>query len=430
MYSVVLLAVSAIPNQGCGPHVGGYPPVSSHYWQGWQPPCIVLPPMMAWALEAEEKAKKDKEESDKKFKEVDKKLKATDQRLLKVEKALKKIGPAFKDLQKSTEERIKDLHKNTDERIKDLHKSTDERIKDLDQRQDKRFKALETKQEDRLKALDTRWEERFRTQEERARALELKLLEDRVLQGLKKLEDRMAEAERAKVLEGKIDDKMRQGLEPLAKGLRALAEQIRQVEASAGQNVVRNLEQKLEVLELRLKGKVDVFDERLKGVDKLAEQIRKVETDRQGIDKLEERIRKLESENQDLKKLQERLQKLEKEKKKKAPKMEEAVVASLTRPLLTAAPGKALLVIHLPADAVLYVEGRRAETSNQTVRYIQTPALEEGAGYFYVVRVDVVRNGKTVSETQRVHFRAGQEIRVSFEHLKGPEAHYRTVSAP
>jgi uncharacterized protein (TIGR03000 family) len=72
----------------------------------------------------------------------------------------------------------------------------------------------------------------------------------------------------------------------------------------------------------------------------------------------------------------------------------------------------ARLVVDLPADARLYINGGLYPT-----RTFRTPALESGKPYHYVVRAEIVRDGRTESETRYVGVTAGDEITVSFQNL-------------
>ncbi len=52
------------------------------------------------------------------------------------------------------------------------------------------------------------------------------------------------------------------------------------------------------------------------------------------------------------------------------------------------------------------------------VRTFSTPSLEPGQAYYYIVRAEVVVDGKPVTETRRVIVRAGQTIRADFKDLE------------
>jgi uncharacterized protein (TIGR03000 family) len=80
------------------------------------------------------------------------------------------------------------------------------------------------------------------------------------------------------------------------------------------------------------------------------------------------------------------------------------------------APDRARVIVQLPADARLYVDDQpiRATSENQA---FNTPRLERGQTYYYEVRAEAVRGGKTVVESKRVLVRAGQAVTVSFPKL-------------
>lgn len=78
---------------------------------------------------------------------------------------------------------------------------------------------------------------------------------------------------------------------------------------------------------------------------------------------------------------------------------------------LNAAPAKVLVT--LPVDASLTIDGQ-ATTSTGATREFVSPALENGKAYVYTIKVDVSRDGKTVSESKTVYVRAGETSEVSF----------------
>jgi uncharacterized protein (TIGR03000 family) len=90
-----------------------------------------------------------------------------------------------------------------------------------------------------------------------------------------------------------------------------------------------------------------------------------------------------------------------------APKPEEKKVS---------AANAAKLIIDLPADAKLFVDDQLMKTTSAH-RVFNTPTLESGQTYFYILRAEVVRDGKSQSESKRVIVRAGEEIRAAFPEL-------------
>jgi uncharacterized protein (TIGR03000 family) len=80
-------------------------------------------------------------------------------------------------------------------------------------------------------------------------------------------------------------------------------------------------------------------------------------------------------------------------------------------------PSRAKLVVELPTDAKLYIDDLPMKTTSG-VRAFNTPTLEPGQTYYYMVRAEVVRDGKPVTETRRVLVRAGQTARASFKDME------------
>jgi uncharacterized protein (TIGR03000 family) len=79
----------------------------------------------------------------------------------------------------------------------------------------------------------------------------------------------------------------------------------------------------------------------------------------------------------------------------------------------SAQPDRARLIVEVPADAKLYIDEQLMK-STAAVRSFSTPTLEVGQSYYYDVRVEVVRDGKTYEGSRRVVVRAGEQIRASF----------------
>lgn len=77
-------------------------------------------------------------------------------------------------------------------------------------------------------------------------------------------------------------------------------------------------------------------------------------------------------------------------------------------------PAPATIVVSLPADAKLFVDDA-VTTSTTATRAFASPALEQGKDYFYTLKAEVVRDGKTYSASRRVAVRAGEETAVTLE---------------
>jgi uncharacterized protein (TIGR03000 family) len=89
--------------------------------------------------------------------------------------------------------------------------------------------------------------------------------------------------------------------------------------------------------------------------------------------------------------------------------------ATLTYPSAApswAGPAPAGLVVRLPADARLTIDGDPTRSTGPTRRYV-SPPLEPGTAFHYNLKAEVVRDGKKLTATRRVVVRAGQETDVT-----------------
>jgi uncharacterized protein (TIGR03000 family) len=78
----------------------------------------------------------------------------------------------------------------------------------------------------------------------------------------------------------------------------------------------------------------------------------------------------------------------------------------------TEGPAAATIVVELPADATLTVDGA-VTTSTSNVRVLVSPELPLGKEFQYTLTAQVVRDGKPLQVEQTVAVRAGEESRVS-----------------
>jgi uncharacterized protein (TIGR03000 family) len=83
----------------------------------------------------------------------------------------------------------------------------------------------------------------------------------------------------------------------------------------------------------------------------------------------------------------------------------------------TMVPTRAKLLVELPTNAKLFVDDRpvRAAAGRLT---LHTSPLEPGKDYFYMVRIEMMRDGHPLSETHRINVRAGQVVRAEFKDLE------------
>ena len=81
-----------------------------------------------------------------------------------------------------------------------------------------------------------------------------------------------------------------------------------------------------------------------------------------------------------------------------------------------AAPDRAKLVVELPVDAKLFIDDQLMKTPSEK-RVFNTPTLDPKQSYYYVLRVEVMRDGKPITETKRVVVKAGEVIRSDFNSM-------------
>jgi uncharacterized protein (TIGR03000 family) len=74
-------------------------------------------------------------------------------------------------------------------------------------------------------------------------------------------------------------------------------------------------------------------------------------------------------------------------------------------------PAPAMLVVNLPADARLTVDGESTR-STSTRRTFTSPPLVPGKSYSYTLRAEFTKNGETLTVTKRVPVRTGAVIPV------------------
>jgi uncharacterized protein (TIGR03000 family) len=90
-------------------------------------------------------------------------------------------------------------------------------------------------------------------------------------------------------------------------------------------------------------------------------------------------------------------------------------------PKKTAVSAPATIVVNLPADARLIVDGAQT-TSTSDRRTLVTPELAFGATYVYTFQAEIVREGRTMAQTQQVSVRGGDVSTVRFDFSTQPVA--------
>lgn len=78
---------------------------------------------------------------------------------------------------------------------------------------------------------------------------------------------------------------------------------------------------------------------------------------------------------------------------------------------------RAVITVKLPPGATLYVDDRKSN-SNEPVRQFTTPPLPNGREFAYVMKAEVIRDGRPESVMQKVSFKAGDQLTVDFTSAK------------
>jgi uncharacterized protein (TIGR03000 family) len=81
----------------------------------------------------------------------------------------------------------------------------------------------------------------------------------------------------------------------------------------------------------------------------------------------------------------------------------------------------AKVTVMLPSDAKLYVDGVECPLTS-TPRTFETPKLDPGRQYYYTVKAEVVRGGRTQADSRRVIVEAGRTATVDFQDLGAVQA--------
>jgi uncharacterized protein (TIGR03000 family) len=86
---------------------------------------------------------------------------------------------------------------------------------------------------------------------------------------------------------------------------------------------------------------------------------------------------------------------------------------------LVTGPTPATIVVSLPADAKLSIDGY-VSTQTSSQRVLVTPPLQPGQEFSYTLVAESNSNGQTVSQQQVISVRAGHQTPVSFNFNAAP----------
>jgi uncharacterized protein (TIGR03000 family) len=74
---------------------------------------------------------------------------------------------------------------------------------------------------------------------------------------------------------------------------------------------------------------------------------------------------------------------------------------------------RATITVKLPPGAVLYVDDKKSPSS-EPVRQFTTPPIPTGKEFAYNMKAEVMRDGRPEMITQKVSFKAGDQLTVDF----------------
>lgn len=308
--------------------------------------------------------------------------------LLSLEKRVCKHEKATQDGFKAVDCKFKEV----DDHLKALEKKQKKIVKKLDER----IKPLEEKSkttEEGLKALAKKIEDDAREAEIKGLNEKLKKLEEN--EKLKQFEDKFSAADRLKALENKLL-------------------QTEGTDRKRDEALIQFIDQKLDRLQSGLKRDVEGIQDQLKRVDS------QLRDEKDGRLRLEDRLKRIEqtppppppppAPKEPLREPRE----VKPEVKEGAVRaLPEIKLANLNRAAAVPA-NKAVIVVKLPADARLYLNGQLTQATGATRTFV-TPAIETGTSFTYTVRVEWVKNAELVAQTRQVVFQAGQQVNVRFD---------------
>jgi uncharacterized protein (TIGR03000 family) len=85
---------------------------------------------------------------------------------------------------------------------------------------------------------------------------------------------------------------------------------------------------------------------------------------------------------------------------------------------LAQGPASAMIVVEVPADALLYFDGQPTKSTGM-MRSFVTPPLAPGKDHAYQLKATVMRDGQVRTQMRAITVRAGQTTRVAFNALAG-----------
>ncbi len=74
---------------------------------------------------------------------------------------------------------------------------------------------------------------------------------------------------------------------------------------------------------------------------------------------------------------------------------------------------QATVVVELPADATMMIDNYVSDLTSDTRTFV-TPDLIPDKDYYYTIKAEVIRDGRKVTQSQKIFVRAGRTTRIEF----------------
>jgi uncharacterized protein (TIGR03000 family) len=82
---------------------------------------------------------------------------------------------------------------------------------------------------------------------------------------------------------------------------------------------------------------------------------------------------------------------------------------------------QATVVVELPADATMIIDDYVSDLTSDTRMFV-TPDLVPERDYYYTIKAEVMRDGRKVTQSQKIFVRAGRTTRVEFGEMAASAA--------
>lgn len=327
------------------------------------PPAVPCVPVFGGVLVGEDTDRID--DLDKTLNELRKVIKSLSHRLGRMEERMDRSETQFKSRLDASEKAITQATIGQEE----LHEM---------------IEAFEAKLAERIKLL--------------SKTLDFRIMEERLRHGMDALKDQEKVADVSRRMKD-IDSEIQQVRDAFKRELRQIEDKFLVVQARKDDAAFRGCEEKIAAIQ-GIKTRIEAIETRL--------------ADKTSDDRAQGHMERFEK---DFASLQGVVTKLERDIQQIEESNRTRGQDAIPRPSqgFQVPANRALVVVSLPADAKLFLEGALTR-GDSSLRAFITPELEAGATYSYTLKVEFHRDGRLETRTRQVYFRSGNEIRVNFGH--------------